>query len=227
MKWLASLLILLCASWSTAGTYAPRRVIGQPTVSYLINEDFEGTGAASGWTANGTGVNHDYTTIALAGSQSFNVYYSTTARQANSATFTATGDVYVACKFRANALPNTTNSSLIAFNNSSGVEIAAVRTSNGGYLRSVVPGAIGTNSSDGLLTTTGMTYIKARYEKGTGSNAKLTVWYSSNGTSWTAGPAQITTGTSTNDATHIRFNAADTADYIFDDVRVSNADINY
>lgn len=202
-------------------TYTTTTVAG---VGYLDEEKFEGTGAPSGWTTGGT-VNYDYTTTVLEGAQSCFIASSSYSNYIMKG-FTASDTVYIAFKLRPLGVSPGGNTVFFEFLNGSTVLAEGFVTDS-----ALKPGVkIGGNSSAGNSTLTmgvNLTrYLKYRYTKGTGSNAVMTVWISTDGVTWEQS-ATVLNGTSTLQADKFDIFSNPSSDYIVDDVRISNSDINW
>lgn len=200
--------------------------------TYLVKQDFEGTGYDNSetWSEAGTGtVDEDYTSVVLAGSQSLRIVTSGTVGRTTSPTFTAQADVWVYCLFRPVSIPATQRWVFQLRDASSA--LCSLRFNSSGTL------TIRAGSAGGTATVTalsaGTTYhIWMHYIKGSGSDATGTVGFSTSGTKPTSGNefASHTAGNATTDADRLELGDAagassGTIEYLYDKVRVDDASI--
>lgn len=230
LKYILSALLFLIPVQSWAGVFVGFGQSEAPSVTYLINEDFEGTGTPSGWTMEGgTIVNYDYTSTVLAGSQSFFLDYATGGDlSAITPSFTGAGDIYIGFMLRASAMPSAADAEFIYIRNAADANQGFFKVGSDGHITVSLPGVGGESSGAGIVSTSGTTYIKIRYQKGTGSNGIITGYTSSNGTSWTQS-AQLTGGTGTTNITYIRLIVpfGDPQAWIIDNFKVATSDFNF
>ena len=88
----------------------------------------------------------------------------------------------------------------------------------------------GTGGTTFTLTSNTLYYIKLKYTKGTGANATIECWTSTNGTDWTArGSSTNGTSASTGGALYLYHydDGNNYTHYVYDDIRTSASDINY
>lgn len=196
--------------------------------SYLLSENFEGTGYENSWTETGTGTqDEDYSTsgLSLEGSQCLRLA-ATAQTLITSSTFTAQSTAWAYFLFR--FVSSTSTNVVFQFQNSSAVEVLRMRITTGGVLDVRAGG--GTNQAVTDAMSTGTTYhVWVGYTVGSGSNAVASVGFSTDGTRPTSGTkfAQSTNGTATTNADRIRFGAVGsvTMEYIVDKIRVSDSTI--
>lgn len=201
-----------------------------PSATYLINQNFEGTGYDNSetWTTSTGSPNADYTTTALLGSQSLLANTATTAARAR-ADFTNNDNLWGYFLFRRVGGSNPAGDRLL-------LEIAQNGGSTRAFAISVTStGALkvdaGTTATTTDVTAVDTTYhIWWRYAKGSGSNAIGEVAFSTNGTEPTSGNAfkNVTNGTYTGQGGRIYLGYTSTnanSDFVYDKVLVDDADI--
>jgi hypothetical protein len=200
---------------------------GGPT--YLLQENFEGSGYENTWTEAGTGTkDEDYATspAPLVGSQSLRLAFAsqngttTTALSADQGTC----DVYFQVNFA--AIP-ASGKVFLRLRDASANTLVRIEigSSNRFTLRH---GTAAASTTDGLSTST--TYhVWISYAKGTGANGSATIAFSTTGTRPTSGNAYaaVTTGTATADVHDIMLGTENTSTWegVFDKVRVDDATI--
>lgn len=231
MRILIILAILCFAGIAEAGSVSV--VVGQPTAAasaYLLEQNFTTGSAPSGWTAASAYVRYDYATspAPLEGDYSFVLNtVGTGSLYITSASFSAaSGDVYIAYRYAQSTAANgdgsfvyvrdAANNNLCAVYHGIDDQIKGLNTGGG-----QVPNFI-------TLTRDTAIYLKIHYVKGSGTNATVTYYTSSDGSTWTT-EGTSTNGTSTADAANLQFTSASASNnqLIFDQIRVSNSDINY
>lgn len=209
-------------------------VINNSTYSgpaYIVSADFEETGTPAGWTASGYSggaVNFDYTP-AISGSQSCRLwntgtgYYSVVTPQ-----FTgSSGGNYFAMKINHHIVP-AGNLTFVKFLDASSNDLGGISWRYGtSYLAAAPTGGSLVTSSTAMDLDTDY-WIMARYIPGTGANAVITVWLSTNGSTWTQ-LATSTNGTTTANAAYVKIenNMGPDMGFIIDDARVSTNEITY
>jgi len=179
--------VLLCTPlYSDMNPY----IAGVPVsggVTYLVQEDFEGTGTPSGWVqAYHEGYhalpNFDYTTTVLEGSES--MYLSGTGwlkdQAVSTPTLTAGDDRYIGFMYRIPTMPTTGVNVITIMNGSS--RLAYFLQGVNGRILAKLEGGESVVNPDGVVSADTTYYVKVRYQSG--EPAILTVWFSSNGTSW-------------------------------------------
>ena len=192
--------------------------------SYLVDEDFEGTGTPTGWTGTAT-INYDYTP-AIHGTESAKIT-DTGTTYVTTPDFAAQSDVWVFGAFNYSAV--TADAIILYLRNAT--------SGNAGYL-SIRQSDMkirfyhGTTSPSVGTTTisTGTTYYYwIHYIKGTGSDGVSQIYLSTTTTRPSSPELSATNGSGTYDVEHIRYyDWTATSDYIFDVVRVSATEIvNY
>jgi len=209
---------------------APTPVSGGAAPSYLIDEDFEGSGLPTGWSDLSTGGvrNFDYTGTVLEGTESFYYEDPGASNWVNvRAPFTAQDSIY--CSFRVQAITSVppTGSYIIAEN--SGTAIGSVRfNATSGNIQAFPAGGSTSASATVVLSTSDWIKVKFFCQKGTGSNAVATVWAAtSGGGSWGTGVSS-TNGTGTaqiNDISFYWYHTAGSTGLVVDKVLVSTSDI--
>lgn len=208
---------------------SPRRPVA--TASYLIKQDFEGTGYDNGetWTEAGTATpDEDYTGVALAGSQSLRVV-TTSATSRSSVSFSAAGTVEVYFLFRPVVASAEAGLTIVQLRSADdAAEAIRLRWLSSGRLDVRAGG--GTVASPVTVLSVDTTYhVWVRFVVGTGANAVATVAFSTTGTRPSSGNefAQTSNGTATANAGILRLGTitTTTVEMIFDKVRVDDATI--
>lgn len=199
--------------------------------SYLLSENFTTGSAPSGWTT-GTGIVFNYTAgdaAPMEGDYSYAIdsTLSSSSITAYSNTFTASGDVYIACRFFYSTASVGDNTPVFGVSDASNNWLAYISQNISNYLSGVNTGGTSVNQFYSLTIDTPV-YIKMRYRKGAGTNAIADFWTSADGSTWTS-EGSSTNGTSTVDVVKIVFRAASSSNNqtVYDQVRVSTSDINY
>lgn len=202
--------------------------------SYLLSENFTTGSAPSGWTT-ATGLVYNYTAgdaAPMEGDYSFAVDGSLSGSSITgySATFTASGDVYAACRYYYSTESAGDNIITFGFADAASNSLAYFQQDVANNLDGVSTGGTSVSNFYALTIDTPI-YIKIRYQKGTtepATSAIITFWTSSDGSTWTQ-EGQITNGTNTADAVKLVFRASSSCDgqRVYDRVRVSTNDINY
>lgn len=222
-RWLFTLFIVLLAGSLSAQYLAHRRKAFRSGGETPIfgPETFEGTGyALTGWGETGGGIDEDYTTTVLAGSQSG--YVGTDGGQTTN-TFSATPDVSVSfmLRFPSQTVGTGANDGLRMWD-SSGTLICWVRLEGftTTYGARVYHGAINQTSNLGFTTDTTY-YIWVDYYQGTGSDGVARLFYNTTDTKPGSPSVSVTNGTATTQASAIGFITDGSPVYIIDEVTVS------
>lgn len=199
------------------------------STSYLINQNFEGTGYDNSetWTEAGTGtVDEDEATIVLTGSQSMRITAAGTQPRVISPSFTAQAEVWVYWQVHMVSLPGSTLP-LMWVRDGANAQVMRVRITSAGLLN-IQSATGGANTVDALSTGT-MYHIWAHYLKGTGANAVVDVGFSTDGVRPTSGNKfrQLTNGDATTDATNLLIGttANYTMEWVTDRVLADDAQI--
>jgi hypothetical protein len=176
---------------------------GSPT--YLINQNFEGTGYDNGesWTEGGTW-DEDYTTTVLTGSQS--LFQDGLGGGSNtSPDFAPSSHFTLYLQFRLNTAVN--NSELLVVRSGANADLANLVYRAGGTLRSSC-GGVNFETSDAISTGQKI-HVWIEFTKGTGANGLGSIGWSTDGTRPASGNkfAQTTSGDATADAVRIRLEA--------------------
>lgn len=194
-----------------------------PALLYSINEGFE-----SGLDVNPTdwwndgGVQYNYPTAGLNLDGSYCLRISSAGSAALGHTPAAT--IYSSVHLRLSALPSTETGYYLTIRDSTDTDIGLVMITVSGEIGAVAMGGT-ENYSTPVITANTTIYLKTKYVKGTGSNAALTVWTSTDGTTWTQRVAS-TNGTSTTQAEIFRLGGYALASYAYiDTLKISSVDI--
>lgn len=182
IKTILAIMFMTSLSWAESTVI----VIGQPvttggSITYLLNENFNATGAPTNWYAEGT-YSYDSTTDPIEGVQSLTLtadgagVYTPTVSQLTLNTSLAT---YIQFAFEPDQLPSG-NQGLFAITGLRG----SIEINNTGRLRVSTVG--GTPVTVESVFSSGTTiYIRAKYTPGTGTNGQFRVWTSADGNTWT------------------------------------------
>lgn len=189
--------------------------------SSVLTFDFEETGVPTGWAVNAGSPNFDYTTIALEGLQS--LY---TASNTNSArlTFTPADTVYFSVGFY--QVADVASDYPIKLYTSDGVTLLGQVLFRQTGLTVGATATGGTAQIGTQARTIGAKwYLKGKFVNGT--NTSLTIWLSSDGTTWTQS-ASCTNGTTIGQLGRLIFSGMGTSTpsaVIWDRVKKSTTDI--
>jgi hypothetical protein len=171
--------------------------------SYLVEENFEGTGAPTGWTTASEGgtINYDSTTSPLRGSQSLRLTHSGWPGARVYKAFTAQSQVYLFARVRwaADAGDDTP---ILTLRDSSGNTLCTLLVrSGGGAFRLYHGTTFGNASSSPTANTT--YYVWISYTAGTGANGAATLHWGTATTKPGSADISVSTGTATADAAQI------------------------
>ncbi len=193
--------------------------INSNPISYLINEDFEGTGMPAGWF--NSGADFDSTVSPLAGAQSLRVEGSDYA-----GSFSINEpEVYLKFRVKFSALPGT-EFIFISIDNSSFTAELALGITPTGIIRIYGNTGSGFESTVGTITL-GVAYdMRIYFLKGTGSNGVHSVGFvEAGGAIPTSGNnyASSVTGTENENADHVYFTSASSGVTVdFDNIQLAN-----
>lgn len=191
--------------------------------TYVFEENFEGTGLPSGFTAGNVTHDYDYTTTALQGSQSYRQTGAASSPSLLSTTFTGASTMEAYLMIRFISMPTAAYRSFYLLNGTT--ECIRISVTATGAVE-VRPGG-GTASSTTDTMTTGVTYhVWVRYVAGSGANAFGSVAWSTDGTRPTSGNKyrESTNGTATLNPDRVRWGVANgnTFDVIYDRTLVTS-----
>jgi hypothetical protein len=195
-------------------TFATQAVTNSSTqggVTYLHEENFEGTGLPTNWTNESGSPNYDYTTTVLQGSQSA-LFNGTTGY----ATFTGQTTAYAYVLFRTTALPGSTIS-VMGFRDSGGGALATLQINSSGQVGILSGGSAFTTDAIAPNTTYHM-WIKFV------SGGTSEIGFSTSGTRPTSGNAFQSIGSSSSGTT-VRFRFSGSMVSIVDRVLVDDVTI--
>ncbi len=185
--------------------------------SYLVSEDFEGTGTPAGWTASGS-PDFDYTTVHLSGAQSL---YLGTNDQGAYTTFTSGSSTYVRIMYQFAANPTPSSAFFLELRNGT-TPLASVRIQNNGRLLVTSGGQEDYGSASTQLSTATPYYIWLEYTKGTGSDSICRVYFSATSTKPETTELEITNGNGTMDANRVQLITNNNLQGVYDDVLVDD-----
>ncbi len=179
--------------WKTSGGGGP---------SYLVNQNFEGTGYDNGetWTSAGGGtVNADYATNPIVGSQSL---YITGTATSTYRSFSAQDSVFGFARVRFETYDTGGNRNFWSIRDGSGTSVADFGITSAGKMRATAAGGSANTSLDTIPTGGGYDlYIWFEYVKGTGSDAIARVGWSMDGTKPTFAASAAKSAVSSNGTT--------------------------
>lgn len=233
MKLLTSLVLLLSVLSASAPVtiISSRRVLTAPAgggASYLIQESFDANEYDLAWTeaAGSPNGNASASPAPLEGSESLILDGTSVTERLDSPTFTATADVWVYLLLNPTNRPTSGNNDFLTIRASTTQVLAAQMNSSGQVRVSV--GNNSTSTSDGM--SAGTTYhVWIHYIGNSGGAAFGSIAFSASGTKPTMGAAftSINTGPTTASADNIRLTsvAANGGVYLYDKIRVDDADI--
>lgn len=197
--------------------------------TYLVNQNFEGTGYDNGETwseyvGSGATVNEDYATspAPLAGAQSLYVVGGSDAGETYTS-FSSSGTIHVRMMIRFTA--QTTSTHVVYLYNADGSDWLAVVQASSGHNLVLYSGgqeAYGATS----ISTSSTYYLWVDYTPGTGSNSTCSVYISTSSTK--PGTPELATsgGNETATAGRLKFSSSSSGlAYIVDQVRVDDAAI--
>lgn len=224
MKFLLFLLLLGQTSFAQSQIIQPHRFGG---ITYLLQENFEGTGYENSWTEAGTGtIDKDYTGTVLEGSQSLRINLSSQSGRTTNTLSVDQAIIEAYFLFRPVAIPSGQR------------QIWASKDSGGNYMGELqinASGALIAQAGGGSTATTtgtlsaGTTYhVWVRVATGTGANGVCSVGFSTDGTRPTSGnnykSSSNGTRTTSNHFTIFGSYAAATTtfEWIFDKYRITD-----
>ena len=206
---------------------------GSASPRYLLEENFEADPGydTAGWTSGGTGtINPDYTTIVLRGTQSLylNAPGGATTTWALSPSFTETSDIWIHFRFRQQTYWHDDYPVMVSLIYDS-TEVASLQEDLlGTDPRFVIKhGTVSSYGAIGKAIAT-LYHIWIHYIAGTGANGTMSLYVDTDGTRPVGKDCtDITTGSSTNGLTSIRFRAISGYDaaIIVDQVLISSSEI--
>lgn len=188
--------------------------------SYLLEEDFEGSGTGAGWTDAGT-VDWDYTVGPLVGTESMRVNVTGAGADTRN-DFTAQDDCWVYFRFKPASWGDFNR---ICYLQTSGfADVFAIGNDNAGAWR-VYHGSIFVAA--GAWSAGTEYHVWGHYVKGTGANGVAELYISTDGTRPGSPTVSLSNGDATGQASKIRFGPSDTAtmDGQWDKLRVDDASI--
>jgi hypothetical protein len=205
--------------WALPSHLFFRRAPDTPVVSYIINEDFEGTGRPPVWVDGSTPPNWDNTTNAIDGqspsfsSTSANAYYPIT-----DGTF-----FVVVLRFKMPTSLPASNRIITAFREGAGTNHCSADVTTTGQLRLSTNGSTFT-TTDTMAVNTNY-YIKLIYNEGGSSSAEFstTSAFVGSGTKYRSGTSA--SGVTT-DRFYIGYPSNSIVGHVVDDVKLATADFS-
>ncbi len=188
--------------------------------SYLVSEDFEGSGAPDGWVTQSGTPNYDYSFLPVQGAEMLSCPDGTGVYK-NFANSIAT--CWAFAWIRRLSTPTVTDFTILGLLDSAGVSLVSVRTRNtsNGWRLWTGNSAVGTTNFGTNGTNVA---IWLSYTAGTGGNALTSIYLSATETRPASPALSHSTGTGTTNAERVLCNASG-AQIIFDKVRVSASPI--
>lgn len=200
--------------------------------SYLINQNFEGTGYDNSetWTEFGTAtIDEDYTGVVLAGSQSLRIKSTASSGRAVSPTFSDASDCWVYFLFRPVTIPGTSHGAAMLRN---GTTVVLTITINATGSLSIRNGSSGGTTTTNTMSTGTTYHVWGHYIAGSGADGFGSVGFSTTGTKPTSGTSytEHTTGNGTASVNAMQCGSqsgegSDTFEFIYDKVLVSASSI--
>ena len=184
------------------------------------SQDFEAGTQPAGWTATGTVLWN--ATPALAGTYSMGMVATNSIGIYTPAS--AMGTIYVTFLAKQAVVDSGTDMPILSFYNST-TYLGKAHTGNSGAFNSGTAGGTTSYGETGVFVSATPLWLKVRYSKGTGTDAIVTTWTSTDGYSdWTQ-RSSSEDGTSTSDCDNIQFYSNEYNTMTFDTVKVSATDI--
>lgn len=223
--WLTQAILLGILPLGAFGFGALKIQFGLPAAppagpTYLISEDFEGVGTASGWTNAGT-VNWNYVTspAPLFGAES---WFGGAAAGSTSPAFAPQSNVWAFFTFVRTADPSTGTRYICAFQDGAGAPLLSLRIGSSTMQHGSVSGAGGFT-----FTLNTQYFIWLHYIQGTGTNGIAEVYISTTTTRPGSPTGTFSTGTATAPAEKFQIGSttSGSGSKIIDTVRVSTSEI--
>lgn len=195
-------------------------VVEEEAPSYLVSEDFEGSGTADGWVNNNT-PDWDYTTAPapLVGSESLGTDNS---QDWSTKTFSADNEVWAFCYWNASSFANAPY--FLDLLNSGGTTVAKVRILSTGAVR-VYNGTSNAETSAGAVATNTTYCMWVQYIKGSGANGITRTYIAAGSETRPALTKEITNGNATTDCDRVKVGGQVNDITVIDKVRVSASEI--
>ncbi len=191
-------------------------------ITYIVEENFEGTGTPAGWFNSGG--NFDQSTSGLSLEASEALALTGGAAQSNTPTGIAQGEVWV--RYRVRFIEDGAGALLYFYDSGFGQRGLVYRQTGGALTVDSGGGSDTTVATTSINTTY---WIWVHYKKGTGANGEMDVWFSSTSTKPADGSdnhATITGSTATADIDFLAFiNTSGNVEHYIDEVRVAAASI--
>jgi hypothetical protein len=148
-----------------------------PPATYLVEENFEGAGAPTGWTSSGT-VNWTNQAVVLQGTQSLKIDASVGDGFAFYQSFASTDEIWAYIMFRTASLP-ANNRVIMELREGTSTRLELYIAANGKL--TLTHGAASSGLTSGGMTTNVLTHIWTYYKKGTGANGLASVEWATDG----------------------------------------------
>lgn len=214
----------LTTSATIEGVSTTDTVEGQEIASaggFIHENGFEAQSDDDDWTADAGSPDLDYSTagLSLEGSECAELSPS----EAITIDVTTTGEIYTVWMFRLDDDYESTETPF-RIRDSGDSTLASVVFQNGNSVKAQPAGGSYTSSVATISSATSY-YIKLRYKPGTGANAEIECWISTDGTTWGT-PQSSNDGTATANADNIRmYNGGDTEVLYIDRFIENSSDI--
>jgi hypothetical protein len=186
-----------------------------------VTENFEGTGYETAWTEETGNPNEDQATTGLGLEASQCVYLQGEAQQQQTySAFTASDKLYSYFLFRFENVPSGANRRQIAIKNGT-TTLCEIAVDIGPLTWKVFDSALGDAGSFISVDTT--YHVWFEYEKGTGANGIVRLYFSTDGTKPGTADCEITNSAETSQANRFYIGgwSASSGDYYVDKVRLS------
>lgn len=211
-------------SFNDISWMSPKSVSVSAGPTYLVQEDFEGSGYQLTWTENGSGtLNEDYTTNVFNGTHALYINMAGNNGRTTNVFGTALATNYVYFALRMVSIPGATRRLCAIQSSGSTHSILQIDTSGRLIIQSIGGTA---QTTVGALSVGTWYHVWMESRKGTGANGYANVAFSTDGTRPTSGDNydESADGTMTSDIDRCYFgvNASSTVEYIVDKFRVDD-----
>jgi hypothetical protein len=190
-----------------------------------VSENFEGTGTPSGWTVTIATPGFDQATTGLSLEASQCLYMTVNAAAEETyVAFTASDNAYAYFLMRMEDVPGGADRTQFKFTDGSANDLAIQAASVGPVQMKLYDGGAGSDPGAATMSADTTYHVWFEYEKGTGANGKVRVYFASSGTKPASPDAEITTSAMTGQAARLYFGndwSGSGGNIYYDKVRVS------